>query len=317
VSTRPRPTTVLYVVGTHRGGTTITGRLIGALRGAAFVGEVHRLIDQALPYNQRCGCGREHDRCPVWSRVVPEILDLAPLPTLKSWLRDVSPMTGTASAARRLDRRLRSGDRPPYADVLAQLYSSLASVVNARVLVDTSKLPADARLLAHLNTVDGRLLHVVRDPRGMAASSLRRQSTKRSASVVFRSGVFWSRRHSAALRVSKHFERSRTLVIRYEDIVSHTQATLTTIASFLGLEAPPVSLVSVNGEVALPEAHTPGGNGRFRGTNVTVEPDERWHARLSTSDRAVLATTTALVSSRVNKALRTQGTRLTRQNGLR
>src|SRR5207245_1565431 len=59
-------TKVLYVVGTQRGGTTIVGRLLGALPGFTFAGEVRRIWGRLIPNGQVCGCGRRFEECPVW-----------------------------------------------------------------------------------------------------------------------------------------------------------------------------------------------------------------------------------------------------------
>ncbi|HVT77479.1 MAG TPA: hypothetical protein VHD87_10645, partial [Acidimicrobiales bacterium] len=164
---------VLYIVGTQRGGTTITGRVAGALPGFVYSGELRRLWARAGDADVRCGCGEVHAQCPVWSRVLPETLvGLAPA-EVRAWQRVAAPDRGSA---RKLGWLLagRGGEADAqFAAVTGRLYRAFATASGAHVVIDASKTPADAFVAAR-SGVDTYVLHLVRDPRGVAYSVARR-----------------------------------------------------------------------------------------------------------------------------------------------
>src|SRR5687767_15933483 len=54
--------------------------------------------------------------------------------------------------------------------VTGSLYAQLVDVTGARVVVDASKRPEDAAVLAGVSCVDQYVLHIVRDPRAVVFS---------------------------------------------------------------------------------------------------------------------------------------------------
>ncbi len=59
--------------------------------------------------------------------------------------------------------------------VLTQLYRAIANVADADYVVDSSKAPAYAIILSRMRNVDIRLLHMVRDVRGVAYSATKKK----------------------------------------------------------------------------------------------------------------------------------------------
>ena len=63
---------MLVIVGTGRSGSTLLGRLLGALPGAVHVGEVRFLWQRGLIEARLCGCGVPVPECPFWRTVLAE-----------------------------------------------------------------------------------------------------------------------------------------------------------------------------------------------------------------------------------------------------
>ena len=61
--------TVLYVGGLGRSGSTLLDRMLGRLDDVWSVGELVHLWERGLKENNRCGCGRCFADCPFWRRV--------------------------------------------------------------------------------------------------------------------------------------------------------------------------------------------------------------------------------------------------------
>ena len=68
-------TKVLSIVGPGRSGTTILASVLGEADGFMSVGELRWLWRRGLLERRSCGCGVPPAECPVWSGIVPAVLD--------------------------------------------------------------------------------------------------------------------------------------------------------------------------------------------------------------------------------------------------
>ncbi|MEO7836336.1 MAG: sulfotransferase [Acidimicrobiales bacterium] len=284
------------MLGTQRGGTTIAGRMMGQVPGFAFLGEFRKLWQVGLPEGRRCGCGKGYDDCEVWSVVIPKVLGATDVGLIKSWQLKAAPDRLSSLHAWRLARaggRGQSAAVRSYAALLAATYVSLAETMQTRVLVDTSKLPADAVLVSRLEEVDSFFIELVRDPRGTVYSAIRRSG--KPAGFHPRQGVGgsagWLVRHLAASALRREVGPSRSMVVTYERLVADPQQVLSEIAAFVG-EPGCGSDVMVDGSVPLDVAHTPIGDGRFGPVCVEFTQDDRWVTALSTADRLLISALT-------------------------
>jgi hypothetical protein len=220
-STRPK---VLYVIGTQRGGTTIGGRLIGRLPGFEFVGELRKLWQVGLPEGRRCGCGLAYDECPVWSAVLPKVVGDTAIPLMHHWQHVAAPDRRSSLRAWQLGRSAASGaaEVGSYSALLASTYQALHEATGARVLVDTSKLPADAVLVSRLPDIDAYFLELVRDPRGTVHSTIRRtgEPARLHARQAVTGSAGWLARHLAARALMRRIGPQRSMAVTYERLVA-------------------------------------------------------------------------------------------------
>jgi Sulfotransferase family len=287
---------VLYVLGTQRGGTTIAGRVIGQLAGFEFVGELRKLWQVGLPEGRSCGCGQSYAACPVWSAVLPKVVGNTDVAAMQRWQEAAAPDRHSSLHAWRLGR---AGDERPgtavqsYADLLAATYAALTEATRARVLVDTSKLPADAVLVSRLADVDSFFLELVRDPRGTVHSGLRRSAdpTGRHVRQAVSGSAGWLVRHLAAGTLRRKVGPSRSMVLTYERLMADPQTVLDEVAGFVG-EPQTSRDVVTDHRVALDVAHTPIGGGRFGAVSVGLTRDDRWLSAMSTADRRIVSSVT-------------------------
>jgi len=168
---------VLFLGGLGRSGTTLLERVLGELPGVCPLGEVVHLWQRDVRDDERCGCGVRFSRCAFWRAVGAEAfggwpnLDVEKVLTLQRTVertRHIPRLAAPRLTARR--RALVTG----YADHYARLYRAAAAVSGARVLVDSSKHGALAYCLRWADDVDLRVVHVVRDSRGVAYSWTKR-----------------------------------------------------------------------------------------------------------------------------------------------
>jgi hypothetical protein len=284
---------VLYVIGTQRGGTTIGGRLIGRLPGFEFVGELRKLWQVGLPEGRRCGCGLEYAECPVWSAVLPKAVGDTPVAVMQHWQDAAAPDRRSSWRAWQLGRTAGDADVASYSALLGSTYRALHEATGARVLVDTSKLPADAVLVSRLPDVDAYFLELVRDPRGTVHSAIRRSDDARGlhARQAVTGAAGWVARHLAAGALLRRVGPHRSMAVTYERLVAEPQTVLDEIAALVGEPAAGRDLV-VNGQAELGVAHTPIGGGRFGPVSVDLRRDDRWITAMGGADRRLVSSLT-------------------------
>jgi hypothetical protein len=274
-------TTVLYLAGSGRSGSTLVTTILGQLDGFFAAGELRYLWQRGLVEGRPCGCGAPLADCPVWSPV------LAGLPPA-----DPAAVAAGLRARLRMRNRLRV---PAHADdqAIAAVYAALAAHTGDAVIVDSSKLPPYGVLLSGLPGIDLRVLHVVRDPRAAAFSWRRRRSLDGDERLmtrhpVWKSAVLWSVWNAATIRL---WRRGRYLRVRYEDFVADPAGTVARIAAFAG-SAPPALPFAPDGTVRLAPTHSVAGNPvRHRTGGIAVTADDEWRTAMS---RRAYAVVTAL-----------------------
>jgi len=315
------PTKVLYILGNQRGGTTIAGRLIGELPGFSFVGELRKLWEVGLPQGRECGCGKAYSDCPVWTDVLAAVAGREPS-EVEEWQRRAAPVAHSWLQAWRLSRQAphrRPAAVRSYAAILCSSYKALALATNARVVVDGSKLPADAFVASLCEGVDTYYVQIVRDPRGVLCSQLRRSHaserisdrTGRPKAFHPRHGVYsaaaWTSRHLASAWLRRRLGPQRFLTLTYERLVAEPGACLSEVAAMMSEQGPAADM-ACGGTVSLRTAHTPIGNGRFGPTTVELARDDRWIKDLSWMDTVLTTALTGWLAVRFGYPVRPAAT---------
>ena len=287
---------VLYIGGWGRSGSTLLDRMVGQVPGFFSLGEVREIWQSGLTENRPCGCGAPFRDCVFWTAVGQEAfggwdrVDLDDV--LKMWRRFDRPW-----ALPRVLRRRPHPERSPgltrYLGILERLYRSLANVSGATVLVDSSKLPTHALLVRLLPGADLRLIHLVRDSRGVAFSwekLVRDRVTQPEAVYMETYGpVGASARwllYNEATSLTRRIGVPYTL-LRYEDLVARPREELTRVLAQTGWPVDPSALSFVTDtEVFLTPNHTVDGNPiRFSEGGMRIRRDDEWRRKMSPSDR--------------------------------
>jgi hypothetical protein len=295
------PVKVVYIVGYPRSGSTIFGNLLGELEGFLHAGEIHYLWERNLLMGRRpCGCRTPVGQCEIWSGVLHGRLAALPEP------HDVFAWQREAVRARYMRRLLRltkeeSGWAPldSYRDVLTRLYHGLVDATGARVIVDSSKWPSDAAVVASLDGIEPYFLHLVRDPRGVVYSRqrriMRRAGTRRSRMrplQLLQDAAGWTTTNLTAELICRRAGAGRSRRVLYEDFVESPQQILEGVAAMVR-EDPP-SFPFVRDRVAkVGVHHTAGGNRvRFAAGEILIRQDVRWLQDLRARDRVMTSALT-------------------------
>jgi Sulfotransferase domain len=295
---------VIFVAGFGRSGTTLLERALGELPAVQPLGEVIHLWRRSLVDDELCGCGVAFSRCEFW-RAVGAV-------AFGGWENvDVSAIEAARRGADRLRsiptlvRRWRPGSTLRSAQVLAEyhrrLYAAAAHVSGADVVVDSSKHSSLPYSLRTDPALDLRVVHVIRDSRGVAYSWTKSVERPEAAS----GGERWMTRYSprrAALLWSAHnasvavLRRSGTpvMAVRYESFVEQPRRVIAAVARFAALDVDEDATSFVHGaELELAPAHTASGNPlRFRSGRIRLTQDDAWHEQLPPADQRLVTALT-------------------------
>lgn len=295
---------VLFIGGLGRSGSTLVEKLLNEVPATFSVGETVHLWERGVRDRERCGCGDGFDHCPHWQAVGTKAfgswaeVDLNRMIDLR-WKEDRTRRLPQILSALR-SGRLRPAQRDYLDGIRAVLLASAAIVGDQRgvdptdvVLLDSSKHLSTAALLACDPALDVRILHLVRDPRGVAYSWLKtverpetqgeqmpRYSAKRTAGRWVTDNLGFDA--LAAVGVP-------TLRLRYEDVLADPEGRILEIARFAGAIGPDrTDLGFVDGDHAhlSTPMHSIAGNPlRFGGDDITLRLDDAWRTELPPTER--------------------------------
>ncbi len=297
---------VVYIGAVGRSGTTLLERTLATSPHAIALGEVVHLWDRSVRDGEPCGCGEPIRSCPFWGRVG----ELA----FGGW--DTVDLDQLAADRRRVDRNryipfllvprlapasFREAHRR-LLDVLERLYAAIETVALdggfRPVLVDSSKHPSYLFVLRGLRDRDVRLLHVVRDPRGVAPSWARRVDRPEDGAEMERLGTLraigrWTS-HNLLFQLAG-LAGIRRVRLPYERFTEEPLELGLAVDDLLGGARLGVAeTLQVDGtSVILDTDHTVSGNPmRFSAGVVSIRADHGWRAAMPRRRQIVVATLT-------------------------
>jgi hypothetical protein len=286
---------VLYLGGLGRSGTTLVERLLGELPGVCALGEVVHLWQRDIRDDERCGCGVRFSACPFWKQVGEHAFN--------GWANvdvdRVHRLRDTVERTRYIPRLAALTEAPDevreYASYYGRIYSAAAAVSGCPVVVDSSKHSALAHVLRWAADVDLRVVHVVRDARGVAYSWTKRVSRPETDGEQEmtryspgRSALLWNAHNAAFGLLGRRGVPVRR--IRYEEFLSDPRTELIKLADFADLRLSQDDLAFLRaGHADLKIGHSAAGNPmRFTVGRLPLRRDDAWVRALPSTQRRLV-----------------------------
>ena len=295
---------VLYIGGWGRSGSTLLAHVLAEVPGFVSVGEL-RYVWQAGPAgNELCGCGLAFAECPFWTAVGQEAFggwDKVDVDEVLALEADVLrhskiPLLAMGKLAPDHARQVHR-----YAELTADLYRAILKVSGAGVVVDSTKNPPYAYFLRAAQTAGVRLrvLHLVRDSRGVVHSWMKRVSRPEVTNgdgayfqefSPVKAGVRW-------MQCNLAFDALRrlgvpTVRMRYESLAADPPGELERMFAALG-ESGVHDLSAVGDSVQVAGQHSVRGNPmRFAHGRQEVRADEAWRTGMAGKTRSLVVLVT-------------------------
>lgn len=286
---------VIYIAGAPRGGTTILDRVLGTLEGVASFNELNRLFRSRLSEQELCACGEPIGTCDFWRQVMERA---AEGPDAMRRMEDLNMGVGQMRHFLRLYRgnfgpRF-AQDLEEYRTRLGRLYRALADVSGKRILVDSSKVPSRALVLAGIPGIRVHVVHVVRDLRAVmyAWQKLKFDPSSGRPMLTFpprRVIHLWYTHNLFSEMLASRMPYTR---IHYEAFASNPRSELQSLVQRIGPLAKHTLPFQSEDSIELLPLHSVGGNpDRFRSGATRIRLDDAWVEKLPAS-RRWLATVT-------------------------
>lgn len=287
--------TVVYIAGIGRSGSTLLGDMLAQLPGFVCLGELEHVWTRGLLENRYCGCGEAFDNCTLWDEIFSiafggrNSVDAAKVAhMIKSQLRSRRLLSSTFTK-----RRLT--DDPVTADLgiyVRALYSAIYEVTGAKILVDTSKSPVYGRFLAEILALDLRFVHLIRDPRAVSYSWRRRKRNPISGEEEMRMGLT----KSSALWLAWNIASSKLLAasgrdlrymrLRYEDLMFAPQSKFKEVVDFSGEVDAGRPFLDDRSIQTEPNHILSGNFTRFEHGRIELIADMEWKERMHSLHKA-------------------------------
>lgn len=290
---------VLFIGGWGRSGSTLLDRILGQIEGMFSAGEIREIWERGCLQNRPCGCDEPFLDCEIWSEVGRAAFGgwkaLEQDEVLRLRFHVDRPWMVPAIVSPWLPSGLRT-DVDRYVAILEDLYRGIFEVTGAEVLVDSTKIPSHAYLLRRIPWIDLRVLHLVRDSRGVAYSwqkVVEKRVTSGPTQYLPRYGPL-----SASIRWLAYNAQTGSLArfgvpyrrLRYEDFLREPRRATERILRFAGLDPASADLpFTARDEVRFASNHTVDGNPiRFATGTMRLHEDDAWRRELPPVDRSLV-----------------------------
>jgi Sulfotransferase family len=292
-------TRYVYICSHRHSGSTLLDLLLGSHSRIESLGEIS-FLSQDLALNLPCTCGLRIRECTVWQTVIDRLsaqlgTDIMANPYalhLGYPLADVTVDRTHQTRAYRARRelmlgmyylRMRFGAR--FLDPLLgrmrrsfannfRVYDAAREVLNADLVVDSSKTYLKALGIYQQNPEQVRVILLTRDGRGVLYSNIRRKRS-RNESVAG-----WVTQHTRALPLFRqHIRPDHLLFVKYEAVTVDPAREMSRICRFLGVDFEPAML-----DFTAKVHHSTDGNNMRLQRSASIRVDNQWMERLSEDD---------------------------------
>ena len=283
-----KPVRVIFIAGSVHSGSTILDIVLGnhpELQGTGELSNLHKVWQK----NHYCSCGVKVQACPFWSDVVQmwreelngdALTDYGQLQVRYEKSRSiafiaVAALFGSHSFERY--RRYNFG-----------LFSAIKNVSGKSILVDSSKRPIRALALSLVSGIDLRVIHLVRDGRGVAWSFSQSRAKNAQAGVqrdtrprnVIRVAVTWAITNLITEYVCKWIGTDRCVRIRHEDLVAQPQQFLELIGETFSIDLSSLGKL-LDSRKPLDPGHIVAGNRlRMKEEIILKNESDSWRFKL-------------------------------------
>lgn len=288
---------ILYIIGTGRNGSTLLDVFLGNAQKLQSAGELYS-FHRAFANKKQCACGNQVSACSFWGEVQTRLTqsdaaaDDQEMLTLQNRF-EKQPLSPTYFA---FHRWFGTRTYRKYQRFLQRLYSTVSTVAQKPVLVDSSKNPLRGQALLDAFGADVYFIHLIRDGRGQLWSwmktgeippfgiPIQRDQNGESKRFYWWAAILyacsWVFYNLLASRVCRRAGRGHFLRIQYDAFVRHPERYVAQIADMLNEDLSDLHALAETRAPFRPDHLIAGNRMRFLKEVTLRQPDEEWKTRL-------------------------------------
>ena len=280
---------IVSIVGVGRSGSTMIEGYVQKHTGAVGIGELAYVWERGWQENELCGCGKPFRECDFWQAVMKDAFGALSDADVARYAAAFRTARGSLTQSSASLKRPITPD-PLFVDVSRALYRSLARQTGGKVLIDSSKIAYFTANLIAAEVGEISVLHIIRDPHGVAYSLLNPKprpqardgkTTMGKSTTVFHSIARWSYRNAQASAL-RHASGVPSSIVAYEDFCRDPEGVFADIARVHGLSPRPAAEEQ--------DWHSVSGNPiRFTDQKLTIRLDERWREKMPAHQRYIVS----------------------------
>ncbi len=282
---------VVYISGMPRSGSTLLGMCLGQLAGASDIGEFWALWRPAWRQRDLCGCGKPVNECSFWVQVVERALP-SPVEVSGAQMGKLHKENLGSLRAAKVAFLSRSGTLKgnllSYANQLSAHYKAICEVGTSHIVIDSSKMATDAFVISTIPDVDLYVIHLVRDPRGVAWSWAKSWNQPGEGGQAFDrysafgTAIRWVYYNLFSFILRNRVGPSRFRTIHYESLISDPLATLSELAVWMGEDPQSLTVTKETLSVRLSKQSHPAWGNPVRTAQevVALKLDDIWRTNL-------------------------------------
>lgn len=284
---------LIYIMGPNYSGSTLLTLLLADHPDIATVGELKATaMGNIATYH--CSCGQLLTACPFWTsvrQVMAQQNRRFSFDNFATHFRDHKhPLTDRLlraalrgpllEAVRKAGFTLLPSARQTKQEIIGQnhaLIEIICDLQQAPAFLDDSKEPIRLKFLLEAGLWDIRVIHLIRDGRGVTNSFMRHNRTD-----MEKAAHQWVHTQQECDRMAALLGKGRCFTLHYEDLCQDPEKNLNALHDFLGLD--PKLRAS-----ATRTKHIMGNQMRL-GSLQDIRLDEKWKQSLSSADLQIFAT---------------------------
>lgn len=284
------PLKIIFIAGYGRGGTTLLDIALGQHPKIFGAGEITALARQVWENAEYCACGKAVPECAVWNEVIDNWRSRTPDDFLAEYGRSHEKIERLVNFERLFYRFWRSRKITDYLKHTEYLMREINAVSGCPIIVDSSKLPGRAIAMTKLPGLDLRVVHVVRDGRGVAWSMMKSYSRQVDKGIqkelrpkpLLYTAARWTIVNLAAEVLRLRLGKGKSIRVRYEDFVADPAQTIHRIVSLTGENSGDGTIGNM--ETLIPQHQVAGSRHRMN-ERITLVSDEGWKNVMPTAKK--------------------------------
>lgn len=269
---------IIYIMGSGRSGSTLLGILLDLHSDVVSPGEIHN-VGRFRKGKRPCSCGNNVHTCSYWSSIMKNWQELNTHESIDQTITKAFKIENFKSSLAWFkivfNYPFQSNYFKNYLKGKYNFFKAIKEESGKSVVVDISKNPLRAYALSKHPNIDLRVIHLVRDGRGVSYSIMKKSNRKQKP--FWRAALYWVFINRVSNFVFKKIEKSG--LIKYEDLIKNPTDTLAKISKITDVDLQTVMAKS-EFNVAQEESHIMAGNILRKSKSIKLKMDVEWQQKM-------------------------------------